>query len=144
MVLSKSCIYGIRAALLIALKEQNEGKRYVPIRELAEELSLSFHFLTKILQGLTEEKMLHSYRGPNGGVGLAKPAGQIRIIDIVTAIDGGELFAECLLGFPGCGEETPCPMHESWAHHRDGLKKTFEQATLAGLARDVTAQNLRK
>lgn len=50
MLLSKSCIYGLRATLFLSAREQDG---FIPIREMSEKLEISFHFLTKILQQLT-------------------------------------------------------------------------------------------
>lgn len=143
MLLSKSCIYGIRATLLIAQKEQLEQREYTPIREIAKELDLSFHFLTKILQVLTETGILKSFRGPNGGIGLAKPPRQIQLLHIILAIDGLDMFSSCVLGLPGCGQEKPCPLHASWAQRRSELKRMFESATVASMSADIQKQHLR-
>ena len=63
-LLTKSCVYGLRATLYVA---SFCGERhFVPIREISEKLGLSFHFLTKILQKLTEAGLMESYRGPSG------------------------------------------------------------------------------
>lgn len=143
MLLSKTCINGIRATLLIAQKEQSEKREFTPIKEIATELNLSFHFLTKILQVLTEANLLRSFRGPNGGVGLALPPQQIRLMDIVSAIDGDAMFSSCILGLPGCGEEKPCPLHNDWTKRRAELRRVFETATIAALAKDIKKNRLR-
>ncbi|MCB0549642.1 MAG: Rrf2 family transcriptional regulator, partial [Phaeodactylibacter sp.] len=67
-VLSKGCVYGLRALLYIVSEKPRE--EYVNIREISEELDISFHFLTKTFQSLTQKGILRSYRGPNGGVTL--------------------------------------------------------------------------
>ncbi len=143
MLFSKGCTYAIRAALLVSMKEEREQRRFIPIRELADELDLSFHFLTKIMQMLTEANILESFRGPNGGVGLARPAKDISLVDIIAAVDGMSLFSECALGLPGCGERTPCPLHDSWAKRREDLKRMFEKATLASLAKQLDTKLIR-
>jgi Rrf2 family protein len=143
VLFSKGCTYAIRAALLVTLKEMQEDRKFIPIRELAAELELSFHFLTKIMQILTEAHIMESFRGPNGGIGLARPAKEIALIDIVSAVDGLGLFSQCALGLPGCGEEVPCPLHETWARRREDLKKMLSKTTLATLAKDIHRQTLR-
>lgn len=84
-----------------------------------------------------------SYRGPTGGVTLTKPAQDIIIYDIVTAIDGDAIFTGCILSLPGCGNQTPCPMHESWALVRNKIRTLFITTSLADLARGVRESNLR-
>jgi len=140
MLLSKSCEYGMWATLYIASLEQ-EG--FVSIRDISERLDLSFHFLTKILQKLTHAGILHSFRGPNGGVALAKPAERITLEEIVVAIDGPELFTECILGLPSCGDQKACPMHEEWKEERARLKNMMSQRTLASLAEGINEHDYR-
>lgn len=143
MLFSKGCTYAIRAALLVSVKETKDGRKFIPIRELSDELDLSFHFLTKIMQLLTEAKILESFRGPNGGVGLARPARQVTLVDVIAAVDGMALFTECALGLPGCGEKTPCPLHAAWAKRREDLKRMFEKTTLASLAKELDTNAFR-
>lgn len=134
MILSKSCKYGLRAALLLATNPDSRGGKYLPIQRIADELGISFHFLTKILQVLTHAKILESYKGPSGGVRLARPAKMIQLIDVVTSLDGFESFQVCILGLPNCGDSNPCPLHNQYGKTRDQLQKMFEKTSLAKLA----------
>ncbi|WP_176719462.1 RrF2 family transcriptional regulator [Rhodohalobacter halophilus] len=140
MLLSKSCIYGLRASLYLA-SQKSEG--YTPIRKMSEDLEISFHFLTKIMQQLTADELLESFKGPNGGVRLKKSGDEITFMDIVMAIDGPALFTECALGLPGCGVEKPCPFHEQWAETRDNIKEMMEGTTINELAIKGKEENLR-
>ena len=142
MILSRACNYGILASLYIA-KEERKKSGYTSIRKLSSDLNISFHFLTKILQTLTAEGILHSHKGPKGGVMLAKNANEITILDLIYAIDGPEIFTECVLGLPGCGEEEPCPMHFQWAEVREQLREMFEGKSLANTAGEVEEMKLR-
>ena len=140
MLLSKSCLYGVRAAMYMATLEQSE---YVTIHQISEKLNISFHFLTKILQTLTENNIMVSYRGPTGGVALARPSKEIRLIEIVDAIDGTSIFSECIFGLPGCGNMTPCPLHGEWEREREKIRRMFSDTTLAILAEKINVFNLR-
>jgi len=140
MLLSKSCVYGIRASLYMATVA---GREYMPIREISENLNISFHFLTKILQQLTGAGIMESFRGPNGGIRLTRPGTETRLIEIVVAIDGPELLTECALGLPGCGVAKPCPLHDKWAETRDSIREMLEETTLTELAKKAKEQDLR-
>lgn len=131
MMLSRACQYGIRAALFLATRPD---AAYVPVREISSGLGISHHFLAKILQQLTAQAVLRSYRGPNGGVTLAKPADQIAVLDIVTAIDGSDVFDQCVLGLPGCGEKKPCPLHDEWGSARDHFGRALADTSLGSMA----------
>ena len=106
-------------------------REYVSIRAVSDELNIGFSFLTKVFQQLNDAGLLTSKRGPGGGVALTRPPGQIRLYDIVVAIDGDELFEECVLGLPGCGEAEPCPLHDHWTEARGRLEEMFRSTTLA-------------
>ncbi len=118
-------------------------QKYLPIGGIAEELGISFHFLTKILQTLTQKKILHSYRGPNGGISLARPSETLKLIEIVDAIDGSEALNSCLLGLPGCGVLKPCPLHDEWGDIRKRIHEMLNHTTVAELAKKVIDNNLR-
>ncbi len=140
MVLSKACSYAILATLYISRKNSGD---YVSIKEISKQLNISFHFLTKILQTLTEKGILESLRGPRGGVRLARYPSDLTLLDIILAIDGPELFTECILGLPGCGVAKPCPMHEHWEKIRNDLKARFASKTLADISERVEEFKLR-
>lgn len=140
MLLSKSCVYGLRASLYLA---SNQNGEFISIRKMSDELDISFHFLTKILQQLTAAELLESHKGPKGGVRLTAPGDKISLIEIVIAIDGRELFTECALGLPGCGIEKPCPLHDKWADTRDNIREMLEDTTLKELAKKGKSGNLR-
>ena len=130
--LSKSCVYGIRASIFVALEE--DKTRYIPISEISEALGISGHFLTKILQVLTQKGILTSYRGPKGGVKLKKTAEEVKLIEIVEAIDTLKIFEECILGLDGCGHFTPCPLHDEWRKSREKVARNFREQSLFELA----------
>lgn len=140
MLLSKSCVYGLRASLYLATRRNEE---FTPIRKMSDKLEISFHFLTKILQQLTAEDILESFKGPNGGVRLKKPGTEIPLMDIVLAIDGPQLLTECALGLPGCGTKNPCPLHDKWAETRDSIRQMLEKTTLTELVVKGKEENLR-
>ncbi len=139
-MLSHASEYGIRALIYLASKNERQT---IPISEISEKLNISFHFLTKILQKLTQKGYLFSTRGPHGGISFAKAPEKISIIEIVFIIDNDTVFDRCVLGLPGCGEEDPCPMHDSWALVKEKLKGRFEKTSLAELAEKVNKRNER-
>ncbi|TVQ01885.1 MAG: Rrf2 family transcriptional regulator [Balneolaceae bacterium] len=131
MILSKSCVYGLRASVYLASKKNDD---FITIRKLSGDLNISFHFLTKVLQQLTKAEILESYKGPNGGVKLAKPAHTVSFLDVVISIDGKYMLSECILGLPVCGELKPCPLHGEWSELKDNLRYMMANVTLEDLS----------
>ena len=139
MLLSKTCAYAIRATIYLAIQKE---KQFVPIKEIAETLNLSFHFLTKIFQTLTKADFLESVKGPKGGVSLKKQPSETTIFDVIQIIDGKDIFNECVLDLPGCSDETPCPMHNTWGQLRKDLNKMLKTKTLESLALQVRNKSI--
>jgi len=132
-------MYGLRATVFLAKKKQGD---YVTIREISDELGISFHFLTKVLQRLTKSELLESYKGPNGGVKLARPAAEITFMDVVISIDGNTIIDDCALGLPGCGILKPCPLHDQWSVLKQNMLKMMRNVTMADIANGSNEINL--
>lgn len=140
MLLSKSCEYGLRASLYLSSLEQDG---YVSIGTISEELDISFPFLTKIFQKLNDADLLTSQRGPRGGVALTKSPAEVSLYEIVVAIDGDDLFEECVLGLPGCGDKKPCPLHDHWEDERDRIEQMLRQTTLDDMSEKLNQFDVR-
>ncbi|MBU3740791.1 MAG: Rrf2 family transcriptional regulator [Candidatus Kapabacteria bacterium] len=140
-LLTKSTRYAIQACAYLAVHAN--GDLYRPISEIATALSIPFHFLKKVMAELAQQGIIASQRSARGGVALAKDPRQIALLDIMAAIDGDDIFKECLLGLPGCGEEKPCPMHTAWSTERNRLKLMFSSTTLADIATRIQIKGSR-
>ena len=143
MLLSKSCEYGLRAMLYLSTQTESDGAvakhgdpsapahAYVSLQTVSDELSIGLSYLTKVCQQLNEADLLTSKRGRGGGIALTRWPDAISLYEIVVAIDGDDLFEECVLGLPGCGEAEPCPLHDHWTEERERMRTTFQNTTLA-------------
>lgn len=141
MIFSTACSNAIRASLYVAAS--GNGQNFVPIREISGELGISFHFLTKILQSLTQQNIMTSFRGPRGGISLARPPSEISLYDIVIAIDGPQLFQSCILGLDHCGEAEPCPLHNQWIHIRQQISDMLQGIKLDTLSNKIESHEFR-
>jgi Rrf2 family iron-sulfur cluster assembly transcriptional regulator len=115
VIFSKKCEYGLQAVLYLAAQIDRE---VISAEEIANKLSIPKEFVSKILQSLTESGIIYSRKGKSGGFAIAKDPKRIKLIDIVTAIDGLSMFSSCVLGFPHCNPENPCPLHDKWGELR--------------------------
>ena len=102
---SKACEYGIRAMLHIA-RTSKVGTR-VGIRDIAKAIDSPEPFMAKILQDLSRKGLVLSIKGPNGGFYMNEVHQKISLAEIVTAIDGDQLFNGCGLGLKACNEKKP-------------------------------------
>lgn len=112
IIFSKKCEYGIQAVLFLSSLPRGTAAN---AEEIARELQIPKEFVSKILQELTPSGIIESKKGKNGGFLLNREPSGLKLIDIVNAIDGDGIFSQCVLGFPNCSSETPCPVHATWS-----------------------------
>jgi Rrf2 family protein len=130
---SKACEYAIRATLFIATHSL-AGSR-VSVKDIAQETGSPVSFTAKILQQLTRHGIVQSVQGIRGGFEISQDRlREIRLIEIVTAIDGDAIFTGCGLGLKACNALKPCPMHERFAAVRAELKAMLEGTSVQALA----------
>ncbi|MGB3345380.1 MAG: Rrf2 family transcriptional regulator [Aequorivita sp.] len=128
---SKACEYGIRAVLFLAKQAQDDLRPN--ITEIAKATDSPEAFTAKILQQLVKSGIILSKKGPNGGFYMNKDS-KLRLIEIVTAIDGDKIFHGCGLGLAQCSSLHPCPVHDQFEDVREGLKKMCENTFVMDLA----------
>jgi Rrf2 family protein len=128
-LLSKSAEYGIRAVLYIA---SNQNK-LIALRDISKELKVPHHFLAKIVQKLVKAGIIKSKKGKKGGLRLGKKPSKLKIIEVISIIDGEAIFKECVLGLPDCSDKKPCAVHTYWKNIRDEIIKMFSERTIQEL-----------
>ncbi|MFV7234571.1 RrF2 family transcriptional regulator [Flavobacterium sp. ZB4R12] len=130
---SKTCEYGIRATIFIA--SQSYQNTRVGLRDIAKKIDSPEAFTAKILQILSKNNIIHSIKGVGGGFEIPKETlSQIKLAQIVTAIDGDRVFTGCGLGLNQCSEEHPCPVHDKFKSIRNELAAMLENTNLEELA----------
>lgn len=127
MIYSNACRYAIRAMSRLSMLRPDG---YVLLDELCEGTDLPRHFVAKIFQDLVRKGLLLSAKGRGGGFALARPPGQIKLLEIVAAVDGTEDLDACVVGMAECDDTQPCPQHDQWAPIREQLKKFLVDTTL--------------
>jgi Rrf2 family protein len=134
---SKACQYAIRATLFIAQRSL-EGDR-VRLKTIAKAIDSPEAFTAKILQQLARNKIIHSIKGPSGGFEIADhDLDTIRLIKIVEAIDGDQVFDGCGLGLKQCNAVKPCPVHNKFKIIREELKNMLKTTNIRELATNLS------
>lgn len=128
---SKACEYGIRALTVIA-EVSNEDQK-IGIKEICKRAKTPESFTAKILQNLVKQKIIISQKGPTGGFYIGKDLDQIKLYDIVEAIDGKDIFIKCGLGMSECNAKKPCPLHFKFELVRSQLHQMCTSNSLKDL-----------
>lgn len=71
-------------------------------RVLGEEMCVSLRFALKILGKLASAGLVKSFKGNRGGYELARPAGEITMLDVLCAVEGPCRLSRCVEGVGSC------------------------------------------
>ena len=85
MKLTRASSYALHAVAYMADQDTNEP---VASHVIAKARKIPERFLLKVLKPLVSARVLLSIKGPNGGYRLAKPAGEITLLEVLEAVDG--------------------------------------------------------
>ena len=132
MIYSRSAEYAIRASLHLGLLEAG---KCAMAKEIAQAENIPVHFLAKLLQQLARKGVLKSQKGPTGGFCLKIDAKNVRLIDIVDAVDGLEQYSKCVAGLPECGDHVDCPLHTGWVSLHTRIMSYLTRNTIGNLVK---------
>ena len=92
------------------------GNRPVSLAEIAKRQEISLSYLEQLFAKLRKGGLVKSVRGPGGGYRLSRPAAEVRVADIILAVDEPMTATRCEPGSPkGCtGTTTRCVTHDLW------------------------------
>ena len=128
----------MQAVLYLAAQEKGT---LVSAEEISKVLKIPKEFISKILQSLRESGLISSSKGKSGGFSLAKAASRIKLLDVVAAIDGLDMFDRCVLGFAECSPTHPCPVHNTWGALRNQAYDMLSSETIDKL-KEKTLQKI--
>lgn len=140
MVLSKTCNYGIQAHFYVASCLNDV---FVPMSAISERLTISLRFLLKVRRQYSNAVALMLFRGPKGGVALAKNSDSITHYDMIEAIGGSVVFFKSVPGIPGCGLAASCPAHDQFVEVRQRFARIAKSMFLSTLAHRSTQKAVR-
>ena len=133
--LAKTTGYAIAAMSHLDLP----GGQPAGLRQIARKAHVPYAYLAKRMPELVAAGLVRSMRGKHGGVLLARPPGEITLLQISEAVEARRWLGRCLLGLVTCSDERACPAHEFWKEARAQVELTLRRTTLA----DVIAHERR-
>lgn len=93
----------------------------------------------KLLTRLATAGLVVGQPGPGGGYRLARPAADIRLVDIASLFEPIDSPSLCPFGHGWCGKGDPCPLHHQLADLQDEGRRFLEETRLSLFA-DQTAE----
>jgi Rrf2 family protein len=134
MRISSRCEYGLRAMVYLA---GHDDGRPVPLPEIAGEEDIPGPFLERILARLRENGLVKATRGVSGGYQLARPAADVAVGDVVTALEGPLSLVGCLPDDGGCARADSCASRVVWRRLDRAITEALDSITLDDLTREA-------
>ena len=109
--------YAVMAMAELALRTGGaDDAQPVTLAEIAARQEISQSYLEQLFGRLRRAGLVRSARGPGGGYRLARPAAELRIVDIVVAVDENLRATRCPPGSgKGCMKDAKrCVTHDLW------------------------------
>ncbi|MBL8215209.1 MAG: Rrf2 family transcriptional regulator [Bryobacterales bacterium] len=130
-MLSTTSQYALRALVRLA---SEPGGGAVLGRDLAKECDIPANYLSKLLWQLRNAGLVSTVRGSGGGYKLDRPAGEIRLMEVVEVFEGLRHRPTCLLGKGECSDAEACSAHHAWKKLRATYIEFLGANTLADIA----------
>jgi len=117
------------------------GAKHAPMTgaQVAENEGLTADYAGKLLNLLTQEGLVRSVRGRNGGFVLGHPANEITVADIVRALSNDIFDSEYCERHGGsenvCVHEASCALRPVWTTVSEMITLTLQSITLQDLLR---------
>jgi Rrf2 family protein len=131
MRINRRTDYAVR--VMLALAKRPAGSR-ISTGMIQEEMLVPRPFLQRIIADLSKAQLIATFTGPGGGLQLARPAGEINLLQIWEAIEGPLLISDCLEASHDCPLNPFCPLHPHWRRLQHGMQRELESVWLDELA----------
>lgn len=129
--------YSTRMMLELGLRH---GNGPTLLKEIAESQDISMKYLSQLVLPLKIAGLIMGTRGAHGGYLLAKPPEEIRLSDIVTALEGSLNPVECIDNPDICPRSHFCVTFEVWKEMGRCNMQVLESRTL----KDLVERHLEK
>ncbi len=112
---------------LAALRTLADSGGVMSRSDLASRTGTTPSFIPQVVSPLVEAGWIVSSRGPGGGYQLTEAGSEVRILEVVEAIEGPSATGRCVLRDASCPGTTTCPVHTVWMEARRVLLEGFDQ-----------------
>ncbi|MDP9482623.1 MAG: Rrf2 family transcriptional regulator [Chloroflexota bacterium] len=126
--------YGVR--LMVQLG-RHYGQGPASLAEIAAEEDLPRAYLEQLVMSLRDAGLVVSTRGAHGGYELARQPGEIRMSEVLRALEGPIAPMICATDDPEhavlCDRSSRCTVNLLWVRVRDAIAGALEGMTVADL-----------
>ncbi|MCL5071229.1 MAG: Rrf2 family transcriptional regulator [Actinobacteria bacterium] len=138
MKLSTRSRYGTRLMLELAL---NYNKGPVLLKDISKSQEISLKYLAQIIMPLKIAGLIKSSRGAHGGYFLSKHPKDIKLSEIIVAVEGPLNLVECVDNPAICNRSDFCTTKDIWTEISIKLLTILESYTLQMMIRRYKIKN---
>ncbi len=133
---------GKYAVMAMADLASNSDEGPISLAEISIRQNISLAYLEQIFSKLKNNKLVRSSRGANGGYVLEKPASEIKLSNIIYAVDEEVKTLNCKKNSKkGCNNKsTKCITHNLWDQLDKHINGFFENVKLQDLTKSKQRQ----
>ena len=126
---------GRYAVMAMADLASNASKGPISLSEISSRQNISLAYLEQIFLQLKNNRLVKSSRGAKGGYILEKPASEIKLSNIICAVDEEVKTLKCKRDSKkGCnGKNTKCITHNLWDDLENHINSFFDKVNLEDL-----------
>ena len=128
MKVSKKAYYGLRAVVTLA-----QQSSVTSIHTLAQAENLPAGYLEKILQTLRRAGIVDATKGTAGGYVLSRPATDISVWEVLSALDGPIKTVDAPNGTLPCFHVSHCQTNEVWRVLEKKIESTLTDIAIQSL-----------
>lgn len=109
----------------------------VTAAQIARDTGMPLPSVAKLMTALARAGLAASQRGVAGGYRLDRPAEDISVAEIITALEGPIALTACVDGaHDHCEVESLCPVRGHWDKINQAIRRALEELTLADMTPD--------
>ena len=123
--------YGVRALVELA---HHYGQGPVQSAEIAARQEVPEPYLDQLLTTLRRAGFIRSVRGPQGGHALISEPHEVKLSEVMVALEGSLAPLACVDDPNACTKEGGCVQREVWERVRDATLEILESVSIADLA----------
>jgi len=132
-LITRNTDYAMRALCYIV----GQGEPSVSAAEMVTALKIPRPFLRKLLQTLSAEGILRSFKGQGGGFSLAKRPQDVSLADLVRIFQGTVDLNECIFKKKICPNRKTCMLRKEIRLIEQDVLKRLRGITIASLVKIV-------
>jgi FeS assembly SUF system regulator len=134
--LTKKADYSLIALRHFAARQRDTGEA-VSAKEVSDGCGIPLPVLSKLLQKLAKSGFLVSEFGTNGGYRLARDPSRISALEVIRAIDGPIVLANCFTENAYCGHSGRCTVRRPLKKIHEAILRLLNSVSIQDMLQDT-------